>query len=53
MSPARVQNRRVRPRDLLDAIGRTPLIEIHELNELPAGTRLFAKLESVNPGGSI
>ena len=53
MSPPRVQSRRARPRDLLEAIGRTPLIEIRELDELPAGTRLFAKLESVNPGGSI
>jgi len=36
---------------LLESIGRTPLIEI----EVPQGARarLFAKLESVNPGGSI
>ena len=42
-----------RSADLLHSIGRTPLVEIRELDELPAGTRLFAKLESVNPGGSI
>jgi cysteine synthase B len=37
---------------LLAGIGRTPLVELSEL--LPrAGPRLFAKLEGVNPGGSI
>lgn len=41
-----------RRRGLLTAIGGTPLVEIH-LDELPAGTRLLAKLESVNPGASI
>jgi cysteine synthase B len=39
-------------RALLEAVGHTPLVEL-PLPELPAGTRLFAKLESVNPGGSI
>ncbi len=39
--------------DLLRAIGGTPLVEIRDLPELPRGTRLFAKLESQNPGGSI
>ncbi|RMH15989.1 MAG: cysteine synthase family protein [Acidobacteria bacterium] len=37
---------------LLAAIGGTPLVELF-FDELPAGSRLFAKLESVNPGGSI
>ena len=36
---------------LLDAIGHTPLVEIREGVVPPV--RLFAKLESVNPGGSI
>jgi cysteine synthase B len=36
---------------LLDAIGNTPLVEIREGVVPPV--RLFAKLESVNPGGSI
>ena len=35
---------------LLDCIGHTPLVE---LDLAPPGVRLFAKLESVNPGGSI
>lgn len=38
--------------ELLAAIGHTPLVEL-SLPELPKGVRLFAKLESVNPGGSI
>ena len=38
---------------LLAAIGHTPLVEIEGLAGFPAGTLLFAKLESVNPGGSI
>src|SRR5262249_8680290 len=37
---------------LLAGIGRTPLVELTEL--VPrAGLRVFAKLESANPGGSI
>ncbi|MCZ6596771.1 MAG: PLP-dependent cysteine synthase family protein [Planctomycetota bacterium] len=39
--------------DLLARIGRTPLIELDFLDGLPAATRVFAKLESCNPGGSI
>jgi S-sulfo-L-cysteine synthase (O-acetyl-L-serine-dependent) len=38
---------------LLAAIGHTPLVEIALAQEVESGTRLFAKLESVNPGGSI
>ncbi|WP_019140219.1 PLP-dependent cysteine synthase family protein [Noviherbaspirillum massiliense] len=38
---------------LLAAIGHTPLVEIPLVREVASGTRLFAKLESVNPGGSI
>lgn len=38
---------------LLAAIGSTPLVEIERVRGLPAGTRLFGKLESVHPGGSI
>lgn len=38
---------------LLAAIGSTPLVEIGSLCGLPRGTRLFGKLESVHPGGSI
>ena len=38
---------------LLAAIGHTPLVEIALVHQVAADTRLFAKLESVNPGGSI
>ena len=39
-------------RSVLDAIGRTPLVQLHRLAEdVPA--RVLVKLESVNPGGSI
>jgi S-sulfo-L-cysteine synthase (O-acetyl-L-serine-dependent) len=38
---------------LLAAIGETPLLEIDLVHEAACNTRLFAKLESVNPGGSI
>lgn len=37
---------------ILAGIGHTPLVELR-LEDMPAGARLFAKLESVNPGGSI
>ena len=40
-------------RGLLAGIGRTPLVELAALPGLPDEVRLFAKLESVNPGGSI
>jgi cystathionine beta-synthase len=36
---------------VLDLIGRTPLVELKKLDTGPC--RLFAKLESQNPGGSI
>jgi len=42
-----------RARDILAAIGRTPLVELDLPERLPAGMRLFAKLEAVNPGGSV
>ncbi|MBI3936032.1 MAG: PLP-dependent cysteine synthase family protein [Betaproteobacteria bacterium] len=38
---------------LFDAIGDTPLVEVRLAREVARGVRLFAKLESVNPGGSI
>ncbi|MEM7585487.1 MAG: PLP-dependent cysteine synthase family protein [Acidobacteriota bacterium] len=37
---------------LLRSVGNTPLVEL-AFDELPRGTRLFAKLESCNPGASI
>ncbi len=39
--------------DLLLHVGRTPLVELKPEPALPKGVRLFAKLESSNPGGSI
>ena len=38
---------------LLAGIGNTPLVEINLVRAVTPQTRLFAKLESVNPGGSI
>lgn len=38
---------------LLCAIGHTPLVTIDLIREVGADKRLYAKLESVNPGGSI
>ena len=37
---------------LLDAIGHTPLVEIRRMNPNPR-VRILAKLEYLNPGGSI
>lgn len=36
----------------MDLIGNTPLVEINAY-DLPRGIRLFAKLEFMNPGGSV
>ncbi len=38
---------------LIAAIGNTPLVELAVIREVAPRTRLFAKLEGVNPGGSI
>jgi [CysO sulfur-carrier protein]-thiocarboxylate-dependent cysteine synthase len=40
------------PRSLLDLVGSTPLVELPRLSPKPA-VRLYAKLESQNPSGSI
>lgn len=39
-------------RNIKELIGNTPIVEITQF-DLPTGVRLFAKLESYNPGGSI
>ncbi len=39
-------------KDLLAMIGNTPLVEIHKLNP-SRGVKIYAKLESFNPGGSV
>ncbi|MGH7797919.1 MAG: PLP-dependent cysteine synthase family protein [Candidatus Binatia bacterium] len=39
---------------ILDLIGNTPLLEISRITEgLPAGVKIYAKLEGMNPGGSV
>ncbi len=38
---------------LMRAIGNTPLVELELVKEVAPAARLFAKLESANPGGSI
>ncbi|MCY4477112.1 MAG: PLP-dependent cysteine synthase family protein [Gammaproteobacteria bacterium] len=42
-----------RRKGVFTGIGETPLVELDFLEEIPEGVRLFAKLESTNPGGSI
>ncbi len=42
-----------RARALLEAVGRTPLIPLELEGLPPSPCRLYAKLESVNPGGSV
>ena len=37
---------------ILDSIGNTPLVEITKMNPVK-GVRIFAKLEYMNPGGSV
>lgn len=39
-------------KNIIDAIGNTPLVEIHKLNT-NKNVKIYAKLESFNPGGSI
>jgi cysteine synthase len=46
------RGRRGRPGDILQAIGGTPLVELKQLSPKPE-VRLWAKLESLNPTGSI
>jgi cysteine synthase B len=38
---------------ILSAIGNTPLIELSNLNSKKPDVRIFGKLESTNPGGSV
>ncbi len=38
--------------NVLDLIGRTPMVQLNRLPS-PRGARVVAKLESVNPGGSV
>ena len=45
--------RRVGPHSLLNSIGNTPLIELHEMTKHLKKVRIFAKAEWLNPGGSV
>lgn len=39
---------------VLDLIGNTPLLQMQKITEgLPAGVKIYAKLEGLNPGGSV
>tara|TARA_A100001037_G_scaffold286918_1_gene295813 strand:- start:1235 stop:2161 length:927 start_codon:yes stop_codon:yes gene_type:complete len=38
---------------VLDAIGNTPLLEVRGLGDLPEKVSIHAKLETMNPGGSV
>lgn len=40
------------PKNILNSIGNTPLVEIKKLNQ-PNSAKILAKLESFNPGGSV
>ncbi|WP_022660740.1 cysteine synthase [Paucidesulfovibrio longus] len=40
-------------KDVLSRIGNTPLVEINRLNPFAPGVSILAKIECVNPGGSI
>ena len=51
--PSRKARERVRYyKSMHDLIGKTPLVEISHMG-MPAGVRLFAKLELLNPSGSV
>lgn len=39
--------------DLSDAIGNTPLVELKNINPKKPKVKIFCKLESCNPGGSV
>src|SRR5213593_1572457 len=54
MAVERLQNRPCGGRygDILQAIGHTPLVELKRLSPKP-GVRIYAKLESYNPTGSV
>lgn len=44
----------MRIRSILEAIGNTPLVRLQEVTRgLPAKVRVYAKLEYMNPGGSV
>jgi len=40
-------------KNILETIGSTPLVKINKLNPNPSAVNIYAKLEGVNPGGSV
>ena len=54
MTPAELRNRPCggRYEDIVAAIGNTPLVELKRFSPKP-GVRIWAKLESANPTGSV
>ena len=51
--PGAAPNGAGRPSDVIDLIGNTPLIELKKLGREVAPTRIYAKAEWFNPGGSV
>jgi cysteine synthase len=41
------------PINIAECVGRTPIVQLTRLLEPEFGTELFAKIESLNPGGSV
>ena len=41
------------PRNIFDAIGHTPLVELRKWDGINNNVRIYAKLEGCNPGGSV
>src|ERR1700728_3903925 len=41
------------PTSIADRVGRTPMVQLTRLLEPGSGVELFAKLEALNPGGSV
>jgi len=49
-----VQKEPAKVESILDLIGNTPLLEISRITEgIPSGVKIYAKLEGLNPGGSV
>src|SRR3989339_372938 len=40
-------------KNILETIGKTPLVIINKLNPNPESVNIYAKIEGVNPGGSV
>ena len=49
-----VQKEPAKVESILDLIGNTPLLEISRITQgIPSGVKIYAKLEGLNPGGSV